>query len=80
MMLTQSGALVVLLAGSISHTSLSAWISSNIFNVSLVCLLFILPVLVGVGRLLCLVVAVILECYKLFSGVRLRIRSCCFIK
>ena len=43
-----------------------------------ICLLFILLILLGVELPLCIVVT-ILHCYNLFSGVKLSIRSFCFI-
>ena len=43
-----------------------------------ICLLLIFLILVGVDLSLCIVVT-ISECYNLFSGVKLSIRSFCFI-
>ena len=72
----------MLLAGPISHPStLNTWISSKFSTFHRICLLFILLILMGVELLLCIVVIVvtILKCYNLFSGVKLSVRSFCFI-
>ena len=69
----------MLLAGPISHTSTQYIDFVEILSISLVCLLYILPNLVGVEVLFMYSCHTILECYNLFSGVKLSIRSFCFI-
>ena len=66
----------MLLAGPVSHAGPQYMDFVDMFH--WICLLFILLILVGVELLLCIVVT-ILECYKLFSGVKLNIRSFSFI-
>ena len=63
------------MAEPVSHTS----ILSKFSMFHWICLLFILLILVGVELPLCKVVTSILECYNLFSGVKLSMRSSCFI-
>ena len=75
--------LVVSLAGSTSHTSIQYIDFVEILMFYWICLLFILFILVDVkvasfaySSYMCYS---ILECYNLFSGVKLSVRSFCFI-
>ena len=64
----------MLLARPISHKALNTWISSKFSTLYWICLLFTFLILVGVELTFCTVVT-ILECYNLFSGVKLSIKS-----
>ena len=59
--------------------ALNTWISSKCLIFLWICLLFILLILVGVELPLCINCHSMLECYNLFSGVKLSMRSFCFI-
>ena len=81
MRLTQSEAPDHVIIGwnNFSHQlAWSAWISSKFSMFHWIRILFILPVLTGVELSLSLVVT-ITEYYKPFSGIKLSIRSFCFI-
>ena len=66
----------MLLAGPISHTSTRYMDFVEIFNIVLDLLLLVFLILVGIELPLCLWCdRSILECYNLFSGVELSMRS-----
>ena len=70
----------MVLTGPISHTSIHCkdFLGFSMFH--WICLLIILLILVGAELPLCVAVTLtVLECFNPFSGVKLSIRSFCFI-